>query len=134
MQNIPLLTKSEENLKSAYALIQKAYYTSSVHCAYYACYQVVMIILKNTTTQNQINNPNSHKETIKTLIEYLENKGCKVKTTRKIKEKLYYLKKCRTQADYDNHFFDACEAEKVYFCAKSVKKLLEKFYRNTECI
>lgn len=131
MENTHILfTKSEENLNGADILIQYEHFTISVHCAYYACYQIVMLITKDKMTQNEINNSSSHKNTIEKLIWYLKDKGCSDESTRKIKERLMYLKKCRTLADYDNHFFDADDAKKIYFCAKSLKKLLEKIYRN----
>ena len=38
-----LLDKSDENIRTASELInQHEYYAASVHCSYYACYQVVM--------------------------------------------------------------------------------------------
>lgn len=40
-------TKSKESLEAAEALIKKKYFNSSVHCAYYACVQLLNYILRH---------------------------------------------------------------------------------------
>ena len=42
-----LLIKSVDNYKAAKFLVENQYYNSSIHCAYYSCYQLMKHILFN---------------------------------------------------------------------------------------
>ena len=118
-----LVQKSNENIKAAKLLIDKQMYTASIHCSYYACYQLINFILFNNFkfTKEKLNkeqqhvaamnkdhnssdlNMNSHDATIGLFTEIIveKNKFTSVDAT-KLQYNMSLLKTQRTQADYEN--------------------------------
>lgn len=130
MQNNLLLTKSEENSKSANILIEHAHYNSSVHCVYYACYQIVILITYNS--QNTYNNDRagSHERMINCLITLLQNANYDSDKIKVIHQNLTFLKKNRTKANYKNVLFNEEKTKETYICAQNTQVLLKEILDN----
>lgn len=133
-----LLKKSDENIKAAEKLIQQKMPNTSIHCSYYACYQILKYILftqYNFTDEKlraklyeiqkaYINNNNndkldSHKAFVDCCLEVFENKvenGIIGKLQLlSIRNEMQILREKRNEADYKN--IDLCDDN----IAKSVK-------------
>jgi uncharacterized protein (UPF0332 family) len=135
-KTLPLIRKSDENLQSADVLIQNKKYTSSVHCSYYSCYQMVMVLTKRPEVSYNTNETryNSHEQTINTLITFLESVSYDTDKINSITENLRLLRKERNKADYKRHFFNEKQAKEIYICAQSTQKMLKDCLNNLDNI
>lgn len=127
--------KSQENLDSARILIKNKKYNSSVHCSYYACFQMSKYCLNDNDcetyeeqdfyTKSSGNDSHNHisQKTENFLkrnnrFHYLDYKEC-----------MSSLKRMRKNADYDQYDISESEADLSYVNANTVLKILNKYNR-----
>ena len=127
--------KSQENLDSAKILIDNKKYNSSVHCSYYACFQMSKYCLNNNEyekydeqdfyTKSSGNDSHNHisQKTNAFLksqnrFHYLEYKEC-----------MSSLKRMRKNADYDQYDVSESEADLSYDNAIKVLNILNRYDR-----
>lgn len=125
--------KAEENYDSAKLLILNGKFASSIHCSYYACFQMSMHIICNKLHITYVDqskeadkNKGSHKYTIGAIYDDLKNKN--------ILRMNYYdntmgeLKYLRKKADYLNIKIRPKVAKAALDKATNVLSLLKKEY------
>ena len=135
-----LKEKSERSLESANLLSSNARLNnSSVHCAYYSCYQLILYYIDYHNGMNENDRRNEYDNYKKTksskrtlgLHEYWINvfnkilirEGkykCKIKDISDIINKVKELKEYRSQADYSETEFDTKQTVNIYNDAYSV--------------
>lgn len=115
-----LKVKSQENIEAANILIDGTLhcYSSSVHCSYFSCFQLIKFVLKdcfNIAYKNQKNNNNTgtHKYIIDLYKQKLTQMGGPANKKNTCIQNMYDLKRMRKIADYDNvcvneEFADNC--------------------------
>lgn len=115
--------KSDKTIAAAQKLIDTRFFTESVHCSYYAVFQLMMYKLANA-----INSPMSYeeqKEKAKAarqssheniLLEYKKRLGISPKDEKKLTNEFRWLKEKRQKADYSDNVFsseDGLECKKI---------------------
>ena len=99
-----LVKKSKRNYEAFLYLRERHYFTPSVHCCYYSCFQLVLAFLEklypddyeNFNLKNEIA---SHKRQIGLFVHYYLNDYDKRNGT-KLKRFLFEMKELRIDADY----------------------------------
>ncbi len=96
--------KSAENLNSAKLLIENGYYTASVHCLYYSCFQLAKYILKtfgtiDYNTQNSQKGADSHSFICEQLFQLNDKQKGRIVAV-DCRSYLQKLKFGRVKADY----------------------------------
>ena len=127
-----LKVKSDENIHAANLLIDKSLFTASVHCSYYAAFQMSKYILANFCDvgyEEQDNNSKgqgSHKYVSTVMSDNLEkrNKFCMIDYNRHYKT----IKFLRNKADYSTGLIDKEEAEEALKSSRSIISLLISKY------
>ncbi len=121
----PLLIKSKENIESAWFLIEEGKNSSSVHCAYYSCIQVlkhiVLHILKKSEATIDAESKaegGSHLYLIKSVIRDLKSKGHNVVN---LNNNFFDLKDLRVISDYKDVQITASKSNTAYGIAKLIR-------------
>jgi hypothetical protein len=102
-----LKNKSDESYIAAKLLIDNKHFSSSVHCSYYSCIQLMKYILidlegkteDDLLAEQQLNKEHSHEYLINYFIKLLQQNGV-YKTYRNSIGELPKLKVLRVKADY----------------------------------
>lgn len=101
-----LKEKSDNNVKSAQSLINQSLYSSSVHCSYYSCVQLMLHILRSdlSKTEAQIEREQRGQSFHNWLINLikLEFDGRDPSQSRTFYSTIGQLKALRVKADYKN--------------------------------
>lgn len=127
-----LKEKSELNLTAAEYLINKDLYAPSVHCSYYACFQLMKYTIKeffgmeyDELTDNIAKNRlNTHGYIIKYVLDEIQSNWDRFeysKFSRKIKD----LKNFREESDYDNIEISIDQSNKAFQYAKDIRNFLK---------
>lgn len=117
--------KSEENIKAAELLIKERLYASSVHCSYYACFQLIIHVLLEKFNYDHVDEGGrgSHNAVLNKFKSCLE----KIDSKRRAKwftDDMYDLKKFRNRADYSDEKIDDIFLKNVDdLCVKISNKL-----------
>lgn len=122
-----LLHKSNENCRSSELLIEQSFYSSSVHCSYYSCVQLMIYILINKEgkseedikTEQENVGKNFHVYLINTFITKLRNDRT-YHYYRNTIGKLTELKILRVKADYKNAEILESEATEANTLSKRI--------------
>jgi uncharacterized protein (UPF0332 family) len=106
-----LKLKSDENLNAAQLLINHQKYNSSVHCAYYGCFQFMKSMLChnlqiNYDVQDAKKGKDTHDYIFGLLLYNIDN----LSTQRKFRSSFLGLKEKRKKADYENALMDMTES------------------------
>lgn len=112
--------KCDTNIELAQELINKKYYTNSVHCSYYGCLQYIKYILDDKNVcpyriQNE-NRKDSHEFILSKLINAIKNH----KTLRNVRTNFESLKDKRKRADYYEDIFEVDESLQAIEEARSI--------------
>lgn len=104
-----LKTKSGENIKAAQSLIDDKFYSSSIHCSYYSCLQLIkhIMIHKYGMSEDDIYweqkskpNENSHTYLINFIGKKIREKSNNIEDFRETNSNLVNLKTTRNESDY----------------------------------
>ncbi len=126
-----LRQKSGENLKASDLLIRASFYNSSVHCAYYACVQLMLHILRSDLgmTEKEISNGDSENGGFHAwIINIIGTAFLKKKKTeegRTFRSQIESLRKFRRKSDYDNYLIDERKAKQAKENAESITQLIK---------
>ncbi len=132
-----LKTKSEENIEAAKLLIENELWTSSIHCSYYSCFQIVKHIIchklnisykkqDEIAKDKKIGSHNYLLSSIKKKLKSLHN--ISVEEQRHIANSLSELKTLRIRADYRSEIFDKEKSTGVLSMAEETITIMsEKF-------
>lgn len=112
-----LKTKSDENYRSSQILLNQSFFSSSVHCSYYSCVQIMKHILLqiDNKTENDIyeeqraNDNNLHEYLINYFVNKLRDNNL-YSTYRNSIGRLTELKLLRNKADYKEIVISESEA------------------------
>jgi hypothetical protein len=135
--------KSEENIASAALLIEKAYYASSVHCAYFGCIQMMLHAYKcckdledDEYDRHKQSGSQSAKGTHKWIImetqhllEDYRPRGS-FKDSNQFRTYIGNLKQARTDADYKDMSIDETRAKRCLTEAKQTIEIVKKWLLN----
>lgn len=119
--------KSAQTLSVAQLLIDKRYYTQSVHCSYYAVRQYIQYKLATTK-----NNPISYeeqkvkmngKDSHEILLDEIRGRIQSPKECKSFTEEFRALKSSRVSADYSQHQFND---EEGCDCKAQAERLIKK--------
>lgn len=99
--------KSEENTKAAQLLISNKLYASSVHCSYYACFQLIIHVLLEKFDYDHVDEggQGSHNIVLNKFQSYLEISDSRQKA-KWFTDDIYDLKRFRNTADYSGEKVD----------------------------
>jgi len=131
-QNEILKTKSECNILAAKLLVQNTYYTSSVHCYYYAILQLMKHIILHCFTQIEIENfkqannnrnSSSHRLIFEQIVPKMSNID-KFRFTNKFEK----LKKMRKESDYEEIEINSDKTTDADMYANELVILLKKTF------
>lgn len=132
-------TKSDENLDATNNLIGSGLYSSSVHCAYYSCVQMMYHILsshfmwndnkinQDSTAGGRENNQGLHVWLINTIFKELSAGNSF--DANNFQKAIIGLKKTRTKADYKNMIIMDNVASNVQLEAIEALRLLKKNFK-----
>ncbi len=132
-----LKEKSDFNLKSAKLLIDKNYFSSSVHCSYYSCFQLLKYIMKyfNGVSYSQLTidirqspKKNSHGYVIQYITDQLIDFSNDKSEALKIRHKIKDLKLFREESDYDDLEIKYQKSISAYNSAEEIRQYLVKNY------
>jgi hypothetical protein len=123
-----LQQKSKENINLAEEVIntKQAFYASGVHCAYYACVQLMLHILFNDTPIVADNSGDSHNRIISKIGRYL----FQIQPTEAMifNAAIQDLKALRVKADYKDVEITEKKAKLALHKAKTVLQIIYKNY------
>ena len=121
-----LLNKSVDNYEAAKLLVSNKFYNTSIHCAYYSCYQMMKHILLNVLMcPNELPNNNendSHNKLINFFEKEISSKH------RFFAKNIRELKKLRRIADYEEEeiTLPLCNRA-IYLTEQSTQDLRKNF-------
>lgn len=137
-----LATKSTENFQLAKRILdeKKGCYASSVHCAYYACVQLMLHILRTDLAKSEAeieaesmegskNEGGFHNWIIKGISQAFFLRDKKYVESRDFADKINELKGLRVKADYKNVEINEKKAKKAVEYAESVTFALQKYFK-----
>jgi uncharacterized protein (UPF0332 family) len=118
-----LKQKSKHDIDAAKFLIDNKHYTSSVHCAYYSCLQILKVICIKRG-KIIIKNKPVHKQ----IIDYICAEIKDDKDRRSFRNTIYDLKLFREKSDYEDVLISEKDADKAYNTAKKILRFIyQKF-------
>jgi uncharacterized protein (UPF0332 family) len=131
-----LSTKSDLSLLSAETLVKAGLYNSSIHCAYYACFQMVKhyLITKGGYTEESLDNEcrykkisgGSHVCYTSLVYEHFIAKKLRMEAV-EFRNEIKELRSTREKADYFNtQPMSVDDSKKALEKAKTIIKLLKK--------
>jgi hypothetical protein len=129
-----LLSKSNINIKSANCLKEeKNYYSSSVHCSYYACVQTAKHILLfdlsyslSAIFEGMKNKKGFHNYYIKEIFNNL--KTTSLSDARNFNSKIRDLRNIRNESDYEDIEILQIKSDNAYLKAKEILSILKRNY------
>jgi hypothetical protein len=130
-----LVKKSEQNNDAAKLLLSKDLFASSVHCSYFACFQLMKSHVKHIlnidylTLDNRIKSKS--KSTHKYLIGLMTNKVHHVLSSEDahtFKTKLKELKQLRVETDYENIEITQEKSTKALELSETVRNIIVKTF------
>jgi len=119
-------TKAKRNMEVAQRLIDKRFYTESVHCSYYAVLQYMKYVLafvhqNSIPYQDQdLKDKGSHEF----ILGEIQNRIANAKLSKGIAEEVRLLKANRASADYELMEFTDIESLECLQTANSIKTKL----------
>jgi hypothetical protein len=121
-----LLNKAKQNISVANDLITGAkYYAPVVHCSYYACIQLIIHVLLQNTTEEDLKIKKtglaSHEYYIKEIIKVLDAKD--PLTSTKFNKSITQLRSFRIQSDYSNIEIKEAQAKKTQELSLDIKNI-----------
>lgn len=139
-----LRDKSKTNINSALVLTGKPETClSSVHCAYYGCYQLILYYLDSVFSYNDAKRKTeydnylqttisrkklgSHEYWISKFTDFIKNKGKRINSVI-IDKNIRLLKEARTEADYQETDFTKKQTDDLYEKARETIKILDKCF------
>ena len=130
-----LITKSKENTSAAQLLIDGNHYTSSVHCSYYSCVQVMIHILlydygfTQGTLEIEANakGSGSHVYAKNYLFKKMKDKNKKA-IARDFYKEIGELKNKREKADYEEETISSDLSEEALAQSLRVNKILTNVF------
>ena len=140
-----LKDKSKTNIESALVLTGKPETClSSVHCAYYGCYQLILYYLDTAFSYNDakrkaeydgyLQDPNvgrklgSHEYWIHKFTGFVKDKKGKVFNSINIDKNIRVLREARTEADYQETDFSKKQTDELYEKARETIKMIDKSF------
>lgn len=139
-----LREKSATNLGAALVLTSRAETClSSVHCAYYSCYQLILYYLDAVYSYNDAARKSEYDYYLQTTKnghklgshEYwiskfttLLKKGGKIFNSLTIDKNIRVLKEARTEADYQETDYSKKETDELYETARNTIRLIDKSF------
>ena len=100
-----LLKKAKGNKNASFFLIERNFHASSVHCAYYSCFQLISYVLKDYFTEEYEDvlkmwkdGKPLHNEMVKTF--HALYSGIDREGTRDVRRKILELREFRVESDY----------------------------------
>lgn len=130
-----LLVKSSESLETAEFLYEEQYYNSSIHCAYYSCFQLLKHIVINILKENDYDTnvaamgQGSHVYTINRVSNDIASKIEVYKKFRWLHREIFDLKDIRHKADYSLDLITESESRKaIQGLTKNIINALKLIY------
>lgn len=140
-----LKDKSKTNIGSALVLTGKPETClSSVHCAYYGCYQLILYYLDTAFSYNDakrkaeydsyLQDPivsrklGSHEYWINKFTSFVKDKKGKVFNSLQIDKNIRVLREARTEADYQETDFSKKQTDELYEKARDTIKMIDKSF------
>ena len=132
--------KSIQNIKAAELLIKNSdekeqYYASSIHCAYYSCFQLLKYTLNCKCDikipyciQNSKTKSMSHENIKDAIIKDLQSNAEFYELTT-FRTSFSNLKKLRMKADYYNQIVDLTDAKEDISDEENIKNILYEKYK-----
>ena len=128
-----LLNKSNENLEASIFLKDEEFYSSSIHCAYYSCIQLMRYIIFNIhnideeefDNNQNITNIGSHNYLLNEIISHLQYDKIDI---RSLKNTFRNIKELRKNADYKQIKILLVDCNNAYDKANNLNKSLKSFY------
>jgi len=123
--------KSEFNIDAAEELIKLSNYAPSVHCSYYATFQLIKYTLKKygNITYDQIDkeskNKGSHKYLIQKALFVFNESGFKYRESATLRRNFMDLKTLREKSNYHNIQIFSTDAEKSLAVSKEIIKTIK---------
>ncbi len=135
-----LLQKSKENINSAVLLIENKHHSSSVHCSYFSCIQLMLHVLRsdfNKTEEEIAQESFDGSRNLHGFHNWIQNTfftevGKREKDGRIVLDfssKLGNLKGIRIRSDYGINQIGEKEASKALEGAKSINQIIEKRFK-----
>lgn len=120
--------KSDENIKAAELLIKEKKFASSVHCSYYAYFQMLKYTLhtKLSCDYNKQNSKGSgsHNNVVKLFDAEIKNQGINLQFD--IKTNIRTIKTRRNAADYSRKKISYSQATKMHHISNDIISVLNK--------
>ncbi|MDB5032654.1 MAG: hypothetical protein JWP71_3375 [Mucilaginibacter sp.] len=131
-----LTTKSDESIIASNKLIKASLFSSSIHCAYYGCVQLMLHLLRSHFGKTELQIYNEGKTGSKEsgfhiwlqneiFVEFMRLNGT---DAAKFNSKIRSLSTARAKADYRNETIIDNEALKAYDMSVDAKRLLVKHF------
>lgn len=131
-----LKEKSNFNMLSAELLAKETYHASSVHCAYYSCFQLLKYTIKEYFEESYSEQDNQRASngqgTHQFVINYVYNEIVSIAGIhegRQIKRKIDDLKQFRIESDYHDIEVDSGKSDKAINKAKEIRDYLATNFR-----
>ncbi|QRR02411.1 hypothetical protein [Dyadobacter sandarakinus] len=130
--NNTYLKRHRENLLAAeFLLTGPGHFCSSIHCSYYAVFQLILHIHKTENTyiyrdRDKLDRQGSHDRMINETFEMIELRD-KVGAGKFIRE-MRALKKNRVTADYQENYMDKAWGQASFGLARSLTTLLQNIF------
>jgi len=133
-----LKTKSEHNMIASELLIKEHLHSSSVHCSYYACFQLLQYKMyyslnlseKEQSSQISLEGGNTHKYILNKVFDYLKSKPELRREHSNFKREIKDLKLLRTTADYKNIKINFELSDKAHNLAEKLIRFINKEIKN----
>jgi hypothetical protein len=124
-----LLEKSKNSLEASSLLQTEELYSSSVHCAYYSCIQLMKHILLNINNLNleDFNSGSMGKGSHEFIINQIVS-GNQKTTYKEFRKTIYELKKLRIDADYEEIKISEKDSQNAHQFAEKIHLILKQTY------
>lgn len=124
-----LKDKSDVSIEAANCLIKEKLYSSSIHCSYYGCYQLILHTFKFVflkSEENIKNDKGSHNFIINSTMKEIFDRTNKEREYEEYRKIIFRLKALRKKADYENIFIKPDEAKQAFTLAGRYVSFLTK--------
>lgn len=128
-----LRQKSNFNFTAAETLLNQSLYAPSVHCSYYACFQLLKFTVKDffgiDYEKQAINISTTGQQSHQYVINYLTNELKQlagIDESRKFKRTITDLKQFRVESDYENIEIGSVKGNEAFIKAKEIRSYLIK--------
>jgi uncharacterized protein (UPF0332 family) len=119
------------NLEAAKELIRNNFYASSVHCSYYACFQLMMFKLVQNLSityddlKNRSKGESSHEYVSNEIMEILTKKSG-LTIMQDFKRQYKQLKRFRLDSDYHDILIDSAGSSHALRCSEELLRMIKK--------